>query len=66
MQTKKLSLANIQGKLSRDEMKSIMAGKAAPGIDCDCNSKDDCTYNELCIAGCSGGTGAGYCGCLSA
>jgi hypothetical protein len=26
MQTQKMSLANIQGKLSRDEMKKIMAG----------------------------------------
>lgn len=26
MQTKKMSLANIQGKLSRAEMKNIMAG----------------------------------------
>ncbi|GAB2827983.1 hypothetical protein GCM10027043_32010 [Ferruginibacter profundus] len=26
MQTKKMSLANIQGKLSRTEMKNIMAG----------------------------------------
>jgi len=28
MQTKKMSLANIQGKLSRSEMKKIMAGDA--------------------------------------
>ena len=27
MQTTKMSLANIQGKLSRTEMKNIMAGK---------------------------------------
>jgi hypothetical protein len=31
MKTKKMSLANIQGKLSRTEMKSIMAGSYRPG-----------------------------------
>lgn len=65
MKNEKMSLANIQGKLSRDEMKNIMAGTAPGGTACNCNSKDDCTtWNELCIAGCTGGTGAGYCGCL--
>lgn len=29
MRTKKMSLANIQGKLSRTEMKNIMAGSAS-------------------------------------
>ncbi len=29
MQTKKMSLANIQGKLSRAEMKNIMAGSGS-------------------------------------
>ena len=38
MQTKKMSLANIQGKLNRTEMKQIMAGSAT-GKSCstDCN-----------------------------
>ncbi len=31
MQTKKMSLANIQGKLSRTEMKNIMAGSGSGG-----------------------------------
>ena len=31
MKTKKMSLANIQGKLSRAEMKNIMAGSGADG-----------------------------------
>ena len=31
MQTKKMSLANIQGKLSRNEMKNIMAGSGSGG-----------------------------------
>ena len=30
MQTKKMSLANIKGKLSRAEMKNIMAGSGIP------------------------------------
>jgi len=29
METKKMSLANIQGKLSRAEMKNIMAGSGS-------------------------------------
>jgi len=35
MQTKKMSLANIQGKLSRAEMKNIMAGSDSGGMSCD-------------------------------
>lgn len=41
MQTKKMSLANIQGKLSRAEMKNIMAGSGScPSgqIPCTCTS----------------------------
>ncbi len=38
MQTKKMSLANIKGKLSRAEMKKIMAGSG----DCGCQSNSDC------------------------
>jgi len=66
MKTTKLSLANVQGKLSRSEMKNIMAGKNALPT-CNCNSSDDCTtWNESCMASCEGGTGAGHCGCVSA
>jgi len=32
MQTKKMSLANIQGKLSRAEMKKIMAGSEGGNV----------------------------------
>lgn len=43
MQTKKMSLANIQGKLSRAEMKNIMAGSpispAQPGCGTSCAPK---------------------------
>ena len=34
MQSKKMSLANIQGKLSRTEMKEIMAGSNGWNGDC--------------------------------
>ena len=45
MQTKKMSLANIQGKLSRTEMKNIMAGSGgysctSPEAPCKCNGVD--------------------------
>lgn len=46
MQTQKMSLANIKGKLTRIEMKNIMAGSGAP---CGCGSDADC------------GAGAPYC-----
>ena len=58
MKTKKMSLANIQGKLSRAEMKKIMAGSggACPYTACDlnCNSQNNCkcygggTSNAVC------------------
>jgi hypothetical protein len=36
MQTKKMSLANVQGKMSRSEMKGIMAGYVKK-CTCTCN-----------------------------
>lgn len=50
METKKMSLTNIQGKLSRTEMKKIMAGKKAPGY-CGTQStnNNDCTVSALCL-----------------
>ena len=45
MKTQKMSLANIKGKLSRAEMKNIMAGSADtcnPGRSCEFNN--DCGY----------------------
>jgi hypothetical protein len=42
MKKTKMSLANIQGKLSRAEMKSIMAGS---GTDC----ADNCTLGNTCF-----------------
>jgi len=41
MQTTKMSLANIQGKLSRAEMKNIMAGSGTCALR-QCNSDTDC------------------------
>jgi len=43
MQTKKMSLANIQGKLSRTEMKNIMAGSGG-GQGCLTEFSYDCGY----------------------
>ncbi len=66
MQTQKISLANIKGKLSRAEMKRIMAGIGG-GSTCNCNSASDCTaYNEKCMNSCGGQKGDTYqgkCGC---
>ena len=44
MKTKKMSLENIQGKLSRAEMKNIMAGSGGSGGKCGnlCFTADDC------------------------
>ncbi|WP_345145886.1 hypothetical protein [Flavobacterium ginsengiterrae] len=41
MKTQKMSLANAQGKLSRNEMKTIMAGSGCPSgsFPCYCNSQ---------------------------
>jgi len=44
MKTTKMSLANIQGKLSRTEMKNIMAGSGSAA----CTT--ECTLNQ---AGCN-------------
>jgi hypothetical protein len=51
MKTTKMSLANIQGRLSRTEMKNIMAGSGSG-----CYTGVDCYLNQaLCIqAGKSG------------
>jgi hypothetical protein len=56
MEAKKMSLASIQGKLSRAEMKSIMAGS---GSDCKknttaCTTDAECCSNS-CYKTCDGG-----------
>ena len=43
MEVKKMSLANIRGKLSREEMSKILAGDE--GSICDMN-RSPCTYYE--------------------
>ena len=45
---KKLSLSNMQGKLSRKEMKTIMAGS---GSDSKCDGR--CTDSSSCPSNCS-------------
>jgi len=50
MKTTKMSLANIQGKLSRADMKNIMAGS---GGGTPCTSNSDCGSRTTT---CSGGT----------
>lgn len=42
MKKMKMSLANIEGRLSRTEMKNIMAGSGWPG----CLDGDECSYYE--------------------
>jgi hypothetical protein len=51
MQTKKMSLANIQGKLSRAEMKNIMAGSGGSCSTSSCTVYDrssGTTYSCQC------------------
>jgi hypothetical protein len=55
MQTKKMSLANIKGKLSRAEMKQIMAGSS-----CGCTSNADCEAKH-CGTRCFSYNGSNVC-----
>ncbi len=59
MKRSKMSLANIEGKLSRAQMKNIMAGSG--GGTCNCNSKEDCTTSSPYCVACSGGPKHGVC-----
>jgi hypothetical protein len=59
MGTQKMSLANIQGKLSRTEMKNIMAGSGAYG-----NHKCCWTGTSNCSA-CVSTPGASTYGCTT-
>jgi hypothetical protein len=47
MKKTKMSLANVQGKLSKSEMKKIMAGSGnqCPGV---CLSGDECHITTSC------------------
>lgn len=60
MKLKKLSLSEIKGKLSRVDMKKIMAGSDAES--CNCNSADTCGGGQICGSWCNGGNGYyGHC-----
>jgi hypothetical protein len=48
MKTQKMSLARIQGKLSRAEMKDIMAGSGIPSCGCTTFSPL-CSHTGYCI-----------------
>jgi natural product precursor len=61
METKKISLKNLEGKLNREEMKQIMGGTYQ--VDCDqyhCTSTQDCT-NQKCGGTCLNYNGHNYC-----
>lgn len=61
MKTKKMSLANIQGKLSRTEMKNIMAGSGSGcGGSCDYGSTKG-TCKVASNGGCYCSSGMGQC-----
>jgi len=54
MKTLKMSLENIQGKMSRKEMRNIMVGSACT-IPCHCNGQTItvCNYQNCWDLGCS-------------
>ena len=56
MEKTKLSLANVQGKLSRAEMKNVMAGS---GDASGCGTVSNCSTGKVCTL--TGG-GNGRCG----
>lgn len=57
MKTEKMSLAKIQGKLSRVEMRNIMAGSGG-GKCVSCKTSKDCSSSQICTHY----TGTGPCG----
>ena len=67
MQTKKMSLANIQGKLSRAEMKNIMAGSgisSSCGSVSNCSTGTECTFENGKKGKCGLHTHSTVCGCI--
>jgi hypothetical protein len=63
MKTLKMSLENIQGKMSRKEMRNIMAGS---GSSCADYSNDGCNNHKACVYGNEAGickTTSGVCQC---
>jgi len=63
MQPKKMSLANIQGKLSREEMKNIMAGSGFDG-GCGDSCSGSCTFSDGSSGTCRA-SDSGKCYCAS-
>lgn len=64
--TKKMSLVNIQGKLSRNEMKKIMAGSG--GCNSVCTERLRCTLHVGGYGNChmpTAGANAGRCFCVA-
>jgi hypothetical protein len=56
MKSLKMSLDNIQGKMSRDEMKSINGGKQQPvGGSCTGIGQSDCTQTSTAVYLCVNG-----------
>ncbi|QGW29469.1 hypothetical protein [Phnomibacter ginsenosidimutans] len=63
METKKMSLATVAGKLSRAEMKNVMAGNSSfedtgdETIECNdtCLTTADCPLDRKCTTGTCGG-----------
>lgn len=56
MQTKKISLKEIKGVLSRDEMKKIMAGSGTVPYMGTCTSDSDCAGGFKCVLTAGSGT----------
>ena len=66
MKTEKMSLANIQGKLSRTEMKKVMAGSGKCYVWCKGASNSAPVTNcsrSTAEAACAGKGGAESCNC---
>lgn len=64
MKTTKMSLANLQGKMSRAEMKRIMAGSGDDGGRCgDCTGQA-CTLSDNTAGKCERSATTGVCHCL--
>jgi hypothetical protein len=64
MGIKKMSLATIQGKLSRQEMKNIMAGSGDAGK-CGSNCSGTCTTSEGYSGNCRLTQSTGKCYCVA-
>jgi len=51
MKTEKMSLANIKGKLSRSEMRTVMAGSGAGCTKCTKPGQmgNECSSSQICV-----------------